>query len=172
MTLRNAIRLTIPLAIGVLARASCSGGEASDGNTFYYPSWRWEEGDVGKWHDERLAEFEASHEDITVQPTQIAAGDFENQINTQISAGQAPDLMSAFTNMMPALIENDLLAPLDECLADTDIMDRLLPSVEFAQRDGQTYGVPLTMSPQGLIYNAEIMEEAGVEEVPTTPEEL
>lgn len=172
MTLRKATRLTIPLAVGALALASCSGGDAGDGDTFSYPSWMWEEGDVGTWHDERLAEFEASHEGITVQPTQIAAGDFENQINTQISAGQAPDLMTAFTNVMPSLIENDLLAPLDECFADTDTMDRLLPSVEFAQRDGQTYGVPVTMSPQGLIYNSELMEEAGVEEVPTTPEEL
>lgn len=175
MTTRKFSRILITASAGALILASCSSGSGSGADesySFSYPSWMWEEGDVGVWHKERLAEFEDAHEGITVQDTQIGAGDFENQVNTQISAGQYPDLMPAFTNMMPSLLDSDLLAPLDECFADTDIMDRLLPSVSFAQRDGKTYGAPLTMSPQGLIYNRELMEEAGVEDVPTTPEEL
>lgn len=164
------------VAAGSLLLVGCTptegGGGGGDAETFVYPSWMWEEGDVGLWHKARLAEFEAAHEGVTVQATQIGAGDYENQINTQISAGQAPDLMPAFTNMMPYLIANDLLAPLDECFAGTDLMDRVLPSVSVVQKDGKTYGAPLTMSPQGLIYNSDLMKQAGIETVPSTPEEL
>jgi multiple sugar transport system substrate-binding protein len=83
-----------------------------------------------------------------------------------------PDLMPAFTNMLPPIIEEGLLAPLDECLDDSGIEERLLPTASAAQRDGATYGVPLTMSPQGLLFNTELMEEAGVSMVPETPEQL
>ncbi|MGB3730619.1 ABC transporter substrate-binding protein [Microbacterium sp.] len=174
MTQRKLLRGLVPLAVGGLLLAGCSAGTTpgDDGETFVYPSWMWEEGDVGVWHKQRMAEFEAAHKGVKVQATQIGAGDFENQINTQISAGQFPDLMPAFTGMMPSLIANDLLAPLDECFAGTDLPDRVLPSISVAEKDGKTYGAPLTMSPQGLIYNSELMKQAGIDEVPTTADEL
>lgn len=54
---------------------------------------------------------------------------------------------TAFTSMLPPLIDAGTLAPLEQCIADGGLGDRLLPSVSFAQVDGKTYGVPLTMSP-------------------------
>lgn len=140
--------------------------------SFSYPSWMWEEGDVGLWHHDRRAEFEEVFDHIEVDTTNYASSDFEQQILIQMSAGDSPDLLPVFTNMLPPLIEEGLLAPLDECLAGTGIEERLLPSVSVAQRDGTTYGVPLTMSPRGLLYNTELMERAGVTDVPETPEQL
>ena len=140
-------------------------------STIKYPSWMWAEGAVGDWHKARLAEFEKAYPDFTVQTTQIAAGDYETTIITQLAAGDAPDVLPVFTNMIPALVKAGLLEPLDECLARTSFADRLLPSVSVAVYDGQTYGVPLTMSPRSLIYNQELLDKAGVE-LPTTIEEF
>jgi ABC-type glycerol-3-phosphate transport system substrate-binding protein len=140
--------------------------------TFSHPSWMWEEGIVGEWHKARAAEFQEAFPYITVDQTQIASSDFETTIATQLAAGDAPDLLPAFTNMLPPLIEADLLAPLDDCLADADFTETLLPSISVAQRDGVTYGIPLTMSPQSLLYNQELLDAAGIESIPTTVEEL
>lgn len=175
----KAVAVFAVAALAVTSACSSSKGSESPGSsqsaetyTFHYPSWMWEEGDVGKWLKDRVATFEAEHSKVTVQTTQIGVADYENQISTQLSAGQAPDLMTAFTNQMPNLIENDLLAPLDSCFEGTDVMDRVLPTVSAVQRDGKTYGVPLTMSPQALVYNKDLMDAAGVTAVPTTPDEL
>ena len=141
--------------------------EAGHAYTFKYPSWMWEEGDVGVWHKKRMAEFEAAHPGITVQPTLIPSPSFENTIETQIAGGDVPDLLPVFTNMLAPLIDAGALAPLDDCIAHSAFKDRMLPSVSYARVNGKTYGVPLTMSPQSLLYNRRLLDQAGVA-VPTT----
>lgn len=131
-----------------------------------HPSWMWEEGNVGVWHKARASEFEAAMPGARVEQTLIPNANFENTIVTQLAAGDNPDLLPAFTNMLAPLIDAGMLAPLDACIDASDFKDRLLPSISFAQKDGVTYGVPLTMSPQSMIVNKALLEEAGVD-VPT-----
>lgn len=38
--------------------------------------------------------------------------------------------------------------------------------------DDQVYGVPLTATAQGIVYNKKVFEEAGIKELPKTPEEF
>jgi ABC-type glycerol-3-phosphate transport system substrate-binding protein len=160
------------LLIGTVLLCGASGlALAQDAGTFKYPSWMWEEGNVGVWHKARLAEFEAAHPDMKVEATLIPNSSFEGTITTQLAAGDVPDLLPVFTNMLPPLIDAGLLAPLDDCIAGSSFKDRILPSVSYAQRDGVTYGIPLTMSPQSLLYNKRLLDEAGVG-VPTTIDEF
>jgi ABC-type glycerol-3-phosphate transport system substrate-binding protein len=153
---------------GLLAAAAVAG--TARAYTFKYPSFMWEEGDVGVWHKQRLAEFEAAHPGIKVLATQIPPANFENVIDTQIAGGDVPDLLPVFTNMLAPLIDAGVLAPLDDCIAHASFKDRLLPSIAYARHDGKTYGVPLTMSPQSLIYNRALLDQAGVG-VPTNLDE-
>lgn len=135
------------------------------------PSWMWEEGQVGEWFKSMTADFEAANPGITVARTQIPPGEYEMSVTTQIAGGAAPDLMPVFTSMLPPMIEAGVLAPLDECIASGGFGDRMLPSVSFAQVDGATYGVPLTMSPWSMVVNTKLLEDNGLA-VPTTVEEL
>lgn len=137
-----------------------------------YPSWQWGEAGVGDWNKARAEELQAMYPHITVEQIQIASRDFETTILTQLAAGDAPDLLPAFTFMLPRLISEGLLEPLDAWLAAAPFKDAILPSVSIAQKNGMTYGLPMTMSPQGLIYNQKLMDEAGIQMVPTTVEEL
>lgn len=165
--MKNAI-LTTTIAALTLGTAAV---QAQDSTELKVPSWMWEEGQVGEWFKSNTAEFEASNSDITVQQTQIPASEYEKVVTTQIAGGVAPDLMPVFTSMLPPLIAAGTLAPLDECIASGGFGDRLLPSVSFAQVDGTTYGVPLTMSPWSMVVNEALLTEIGAE-VPTTVEEL
>ncbi len=148
-----------------------SGGGAAAQSSFKHPSWMWEEGNVGVWHKARKAEFEARLPQVKVEATLIPAPSFETTITTQMAAGDVPDLLPLFTNMLPPLMDADLLAPLDACIARSSFKDSLPVSVAFARRDGKTYGVPLTMSPQSMLYNKKLLDEAGVG-IPTTIEEF
>ncbi len=140
-------------------------------DAFKHPSWMWEEGDVGLWHKKRLAEFEAAHPGVKVTATLIPSSSFETTINTQIAGGDAPDLLPVFTNMLAPLIDADALAPLDDCIAHSSFKDRLLPTISYARHNGKTYGIPLTMSPQSLLYNKALLDAAGAA-IPTTVDEM
>ena len=73
--------------------------------------------------------------------------------------------------MLAPLVDAGVLAPLDDCIAASPFKDRMLASVSYAKFNGKTYGVPLTMSPQSLLYNKAMLDEAGVA-VPTTLDEF
>ena len=144
---------------------------AQDSYTFRMPSWMWEEGIVGDWNKDRVAAFEAANPGISVDKTLIPNTHYEQTLVTQIAAGDVPDFMPVFTNMLAPMIDAGILAPMDECIASSGLADRILPSVSFAQIDGKTYGVPLTMSPQSLLVNKQLLAAAGVE-IPTNLDEF
>lgn len=158
------------ILLATCAAVALSTGAALAQEELKMPSWMWDEGSVGEWFDGVVAEYEADS-GTAVQKTKLSAADYERQVTTQIAGGAVPDLMPVFTNMLAPMIDAQILAPLDECIAAGGFGDRLLPSVDFAKADGATYGVPLTMSPWSMVVNTALLEEAGVA-VPTTVEEL
>jgi multiple sugar transport system substrate-binding protein len=74
--------------------------------------------------------------------------------------------------MVPRLVAEDMLEPLDAYLETAAYKADILPSIKVSIRDGKTYGIPQTMSPQSLLYNPDLLEKAGVTKVPTTVEEF
>lgn len=164
----NYAKLTFTAAILGLTPVAAT---AQDSTELKMPSWMWEEGQVGEWFKNRAADFETANPDVVVTKTQIPSSEYENTVTTQIAGGASPDLMPVFTSMLPPMIDAGVLAPLDECIAQGGFGDRLLPSVSFAQVDGTTYGVPLTMSPWSMVVNKSLLAEIGAD-VPTTVEEL
>jgi ABC-type glycerol-3-phosphate transport system substrate-binding protein len=156
-------------AVSLLALTFAASAE--EAYTFKYPSWMWEEGGVGPWNKGRVAEFEKQNPDIKVDATLIPNNSYEQTLTTQIAGGDVPDLMPIYTNMLAPMVDAGVLAPLDDCIASSSFKDRLLPSVSFAVFDGKTYGLPVTMSPQSMLYNQQLLDAAGVK-VPTTIDEF
>lgn len=136
-----------------------------------FPNWMFTEDAMGAWWDDGIAYIEEKYPDITFSKTTLSAADFEKQVTTQIAAGVSPDFMPLFTNMLAPMIDAGQLMPLDECIAQGGHGETILPSISFAQVDGVTYGVPLTMSPWSMVVNHKLLEEAGVG-VPTTLDEM
>ncbi|MGE3876839.1 MAG: ABC transporter substrate-binding protein [Parvibaculaceae bacterium] len=163
------MRLFVRVAVSLLATTVAV--SAQETYTFKYPAWYWEEGGVAPWSKGLIAAFEAANPHIKVEATLIPNTIYEQTITTQIAAGDVPDFMPAFTNMIAPMVDAGILAPLDECIAGSSFKNRILPAVRFAEIDGHIYGVPMTMSPQSLIYNKKLLDEAGVG-VPTTVQEF
>lgn len=168
-------RRTMLKAGGALGLGLGLGGRrapvAAQDATLVYPSWMLGEAGVGDYWMASIAEFEEQNPGVTLETTLIPSAEYEDKTFTQIAGGSSPDIYPAFTNMIPRLIAEDLLEPLDGYLADVDWLANELPALQVAQRDGQTFGVVLTASPQGLLYNQELLDAAGVA-IPTTPEEF
>ena len=117
--------------------------------TLTYPSWMLGEAGVGDYWMASVEEFQAQNPGVTLETTLIPSAEYEDKTFTQIASGTSPDIYPVFTNMVPRLMAEDLLEPLDPWLADAPWLANELPALQVAQRDGQTYGVVLTASPQG-----------------------
>lgn len=162
--LRFLICMVVVLALSSLAIVSAE-------TEIRFPSWMWGEVGTGDWFRDGVAQFESQEPGVKVLDTLVPAGQYEEKILIDLAGGDPPDLAPVFTNMLPKLMDLGLLEPLDDYLSQTDWAENLLPVQSVAQKDGKTYGIALTASPNGLIYNKELLDQAGVD-VPTTPEEM
>src|SRR5688500_9025931 len=86
--------------------------------TLVYPSWMLGEAGVGDYWMASIAEFEEQHPGVTLSTTLIPSNEYEDKTFTQIAGGSSPDIYPVFTNMVPRLIAEDLLEPLDSYLAE------------------------------------------------------
>lgn len=162
------IVIAILLAVMVMSPFSVVGGADKQ---IQFPSWMWGEAGTGDFFKDGVALFESQNPGVKVVPTLVPAGSYEEKLLIDMAGGGAPDLAPVFTNMMPKLIRLGLLEPLDSYLDKVAWKDNLLPVQKVAQYQGKTYGVVLTASPNGLIYNKQLLDKAGVA-VPKTPEEM
>lgn len=159
--------------------AACGAGPSSTPSassgivpaTLSFPSWMFSEVDTNRYYSDLAAAFHKKYPKLKVQLNSLSAGSYVEEIFTQISGGSVPDILPLFTTQMPQYIHLGLLKPLDSYLATAPFKDQLLPLQSVAVKNGKTYGVVLTASPQGLIVNEQLLAKAGVS-VPTTLDEL
>jgi multiple sugar transport system substrate-binding protein len=163
-------RLVMIILIAVMVMSPFSVVDGAD-KQIQFPSWMWGEAGTGDFFKDGVALFESQNPGVKVVPTLVPAGNYEEKLLIDMAGGGAPDLAPVFTNMMPKLMRLGLLEPLDSYLETVEWKDNLLASQRVAQYQGKTYGVVLTASPNGLIYNKQLLDKAGVA-VPTTPEEM
>jgi ABC-type glycerol-3-phosphate transport system substrate-binding protein len=155
---------------GMAGCGSDSGGGASD--PLKYPSWMWTDTGVNFYWKESVEEYESRYPDRKIRTESIAPNNYADQITTEIAGGRRPDILPIFTNNLFSLLDNDLLEPLDPYLAKVDWVEKELPLAKVAKVDGKQYGVVCTASPQALVVNKKLLQQAGVDSVPTTVDEL
>jgi multiple sugar transport system substrate-binding protein len=157
---------------GSLGASSGLTAQAGGGQlTLGFPSWMFGEPSTGRYYRELAAAYSAAHPNQKIDLITLPAGQYVEKIFTEISGGQVPDILPLFTTQMPQYIHLGLLEPLDPWLDKASFTKKILPLQKFAQKDHKNYGVVLTASPQGLLYNHELLQKAEVD-VPKTLDEL
>ena len=126
---------------------------------------------TGKYFRDMSTAFTAAHPDTQVDLIQLPAGQYVEKIFTEVQGGQVPDILPLFTTQMPQYMQLDLLEPLDPWLDKSIFKTKLLPLQRFAQKGGKNYGIVLTASSQGLLFNQQLLEKAKVD-IPKTLDDL
>ncbi|MFP5369332.1 MAG: ABC transporter substrate-binding protein, partial [Actinomycetes bacterium] len=113
--------------------------------------------------EEHLADFTAES-GIEVELETLPWETMNTTLQTQLRSGEGPDVFSwgSGPSFGGALAENGLLYDLTEAYEENDweIYDF---AVERVSSDGKIWGIPGEMETVGLFYNAEILEQVGVE---------
>ncbi|MBH0055139.1 MULTISPECIES: ABC transporter substrate-binding protein [unclassified Salinibacterium] len=107
---------------------------------------------------ELVSEFEASNQGVTIDL--IAAGtDYESDMKVRLAAGTAPDIWN--THGWSLLRYSEFLLPLEDQPWADDVIDSL---DETMRNDaGEIFALPTNIDISGLIYNADVLEAAGVD---------
>ncbi|MEJ6396126.1 extracellular solute-binding protein [Gymnodinialimonas sp. 2305UL16-5] len=120
-----------------------------------------------------IENFEAANPDITVTMTHFPYADYRTRTAVAIPAGEGPDVVQLFYGWLNDYIEAGLIQPLpEETFPAETIEAEFFPMVSAMERDGQYYALPTAVRSLALFYNERLFERAGIEEPPTTLDEM
>jgi multiple sugar transport system substrate-binding protein len=170
---------------GVLVLAACGSddGNADDPGTgdgggvekitLTVGSWDQRTAGMEAYYDVVFEQFEADHPGVTIERVDVPPADYSTALTPELSAGQGPDLLMVWPQEYSVWVDNGWLLPIDEYFDASDLPSRIEDNLlELAVKDGQRYGIVAESAPQLLHVNMRLLEEAGIDEVPTTVEDF
>lgn len=116
-------------------------------------------------YEQCAADFEAANPGINIEIEQLGWDDYWTAITTGFFTDDTPDVFTDHLAKYPEFVVLEQLVDLQPLIerdgVDTSIyLDGLL---ELWQREGGTYGLPKDWDTVSLIYNADMLEAAGVD---------
>ncbi|MCL3778688.1 MULTISPECIES: sugar ABC transporter substrate-binding protein [unclassified Actinomyces] len=160
----NALLATSVATVGL---AACGRGSSSDSNTIEMwmpPNSATDVSDKEGW-DAILEPFEKEH-GVTVNVTIVPWESYEEKYLTGISSGQGPDVGYMYLEMIGDYIARDQLVPFDDHLTEEERANFIY--LDQGRFNGKQYAMPLVVgAARVLFYNQDILDRAGVTELPT-----
>ncbi|WP_163538645.1 extracellular solute-binding protein [Gracilibacillus sp. YIM 98692] len=173
--------LTFMMTVVIACSSDSSNGEASsDDNTGNENTTEGsnEEGNedaitlrVAWWggqerHDrtlEVIEMYEEQNPNITIKAEYSGFDGYFDKLNTQLAAGNAPDIIQ-FGGNLNDFVYRDVILPLDDYVGnELDISLHSQSMLDSATFDGSLYGVTLGTTAWGILLNKTLFEEAGVQ---------
>ena len=120
-----------------------------------------------------IAAFTEANPNIKVEPIYIDWGNGHSQFMNAVMAGTAPDIAMLGGTWCVEFMENGSLAPVADYVSP-ELMDTFIPAGfdVMTGADGQIYGLPWDGCTWDVIYRTDLFEEAGIDAVPTTWDEV
>ncbi len=111
---------------------------------------------------EMVAAFEEEYPWIDVNVEGFPFGEYFTKLDTATAGGNAPDLFWVDVTEVPRYAFFETIIPLDEYLPDDYLSDWYEGPRNDMQYEGQVWAVPLHQSTEALLYNEDIVNEAGL----------
>ena len=172
-------------AAGIAGLAGCTGGQPSSESTGGATTgkssnseptkltyWTLFSGGDGAAMKTLVGKFNEEHDSIQIQRERQPYDEYYDKLFTSATSGDAPDLAVMHASQQRRF--QDAIVPIEEHL-DGGIDEKYVSSIwDRTKLDGKKYGLPLDTFVNGLYYNKDIFEEAGLdpEKPPTNFSEL
>jgi multiple sugar transport system substrate-binding protein len=177
-------------AAGIVGLAGCTGGGgggdgggggsgngggsagSSGSGTTTIQFWTLFAGGDGEAMKAMVEQFNSEHDSIQVERQRQPFAEYYDKLFTAMTGGNAPDLAVFHTTELQRFVQ--AMQPLGDLLS-SGAGDQYVSSIwDQTQYDGSRVALPLDTHPNGLYYNKDIFEEAGLdpESPPTSFSEL
>ena len=154
---------------GESQNAGAEDGEIEPCTITYYGGW------TGADLDKMQAlvdEYNESQDTITVEFTSLQWSEIFTKFLADYQAGSAPDIIAMHTFEMGQFVDMGVLDADQVAAMDLNKEDYEPVAWEGCKYDGTLYGVPIDVNMHALYYNQDLYDAAGIENPPTTGEEL
>ena len=111
-----------------------------------------------------IAEFQKLYPNVTI--TYEAITDYAEDVTIRLTTGDWGDIC-----MIPTTVQKSELPGLFVPFGSVDGVGKNYDYLNNFSFDGKVYGIPSTVNAQGIVYNKQVFEEAGIKDIPRTPEE-
>ncbi|UOY02581.1 extracellular solute-binding protein [Blastococcus sp. PRF04-17] len=159
------------VVVGVTACGGGGGSESEAGdNTITW--WHNSNNEPGRgFYEQAAKDFEADNPGVNIEVQAMAHQDMVDKLEAAFQSGDVPDIyMERGGGELADHVEAGLVRDLSEDAAEE--IEKLGGSVSGWQVDGKTYALPFSVGVVGFWYNKELFAQAGIEEPPTTMDEL
>ncbi|SFL33746.1 multiple sugar transport system substrate-binding protein [Gracilibacillus orientalis] len=123
--------------------------------------------------NEILADYNDSQENYEVVAEYVPFDEMNRQLSVGTAGDTLPDIVISDTVNNVSMASMGILADITDKLDEWGNKDKFLDGpMDSTVYQDKNYGLPLTTNALGLFYNKQLLEESGIEEPPTTWEEL
>ncbi|NHA66603.1 ABC transporter substrate-binding protein [Phycicoccus flavus] len=161
-----------PLALSACGGFSTSGGDSgssSDSKTITFTTWG-TDSELKGFRD-AIASFEKANEGVTVKLNSVPYEQMFTTIDAQLQAGNPPDVFRVPYYTFGSYAGRGQLLDLSTHLPD-GFSDRFTPQAWAAVQNGQKpFGVPHHTDTSVILYNTEMLDKAGIRDIPKTIED-
>lgn len=167
-------RISVIMAAAMAMSMAVTPVHAEDADQVTLSFWSWLP--TTDQSEEMIAEFEKQNPDIKIDYTRTEQDDYFEKLQVAMASGTGPDLFGLTTGTM-----TEQYAPFAEDMSGlgneywSDWKDTISETAveQCTTEDGTVVGMPLLVAGMtDLLYNKTLMDECGIEKVPTTYEEL
>lgn len=147
-------------------QGTTTGGDGGSGDAVTY--WTLFSGGDGETMQSMIQSI-TDETDLSINRQRVPFGEYYDRLYTSLTGGEAPDVAVMHADRLVEF--QDYVVPLTDQIETDPYVESILNRVLV---DDELLGVPLDTHPQGLWYNKDIFEEAGLdpESPPTTPDEF
>jgi len=136
--------------------------------TLAFSNWQWLETGRGETLWEAVTAYSVANPGASFAQEATPFGDYATTLSTAMGAGEGPDVFVVLDGQFEIFADAGLLEPLDDVLAGSAINSSNEPMVV----DGQQLGVTWEQADYALLANKNVLDAAGITDMPTTLEEL
>ncbi|MFO1540318.1 MAG: ABC transporter substrate-binding protein, partial [Chloroflexota bacterium] len=176
VTRSTAVRLAVVGATAAIAGSAIAGGaalaqdELSGKLRVNFIAY---DAKMQPWLDQMKADFNALHPNVELILEMPNLDTYRDSLTTQASGGAPPDVAQIATSWLPPLADAGVLLDWEEAGYSPDLLGRMDPALrDGARYEGGLTGLSYGASARAVFYNQALFEQAGIEAVPTTWDEL
>jgi len=160
----------VPVFAGGNGEAANDSGEGTV--TLRFMNWGSAEESTKAAFSAMIAKFEADNPDIKIENIPLPFNQMLDQLLILNAGGTPPDVAQLSGYWMSAVTNAGMLADMGSLVPAETLSDFYPTLLESLTYDGTLYALPWSPSPVVLYYNKELLRRAGIENPPTTMQEL
>ena len=171
------IILTLLLtACGGSSTGNTSGNTGSNGScsNVQLPYWNGFSGPDGPVMGQMVKDFNKAHPSIQVTMTIVPLGNYATKLDTAAASDTLPDIAIINEDQMATQAYRHVIRSMDDIMPQIGYTNSDFPDIAWKTDNfaGHQYGIPLSIVPLTMFYNADLLPKAGFSTPPATADDF